>query len=64
MTRRHVTVRLSPQEVSLVLDGLAALDKDDRFTRSVQPAHSEDAVAAATREQAIVMLRAIFEQAR
>lgn len=61
---RQVQVRLSPEEVLLLLRGLDALAAEDEFTRSVQPDHSEQAVAAATRQQGIDMLRAILMEAR
>ena len=60
---RHVQVRLSPDEVSLLLLGLAALAAEDDFTRSVQPSQSHQAVAAVTRLQAIEMLRDVLSEA-
>jgi hypothetical protein len=64
MASGQATLRLTRDEVSLVLAALDALAAQDAFTQSVQPAFSEQAVAAVTRTQAIDMLRAIVEQAR
>jgi len=60
--RRHIRVRLAPDEVALLLRGLDLLRAEDEFTLKVQPAHAEHSVAAETRMQALDMLRAVLTQ--
>jgi hypothetical protein len=62
--RGQVTLRLSADEVVLLQQALDALEQDDAFTLKVQPSHSEQAIQAATRLQAIEMLRLILHEAR
>lgn len=58
--QRRILVRLAPDEVDLLLQGLDLLQAEDEFTRKVQPAHAEQSVAASTRLQALDMLRAVL----
>ncbi len=60
--QRHISVRLAPDEVALLLQGLDLLQAEDEFTRKVQPAHAEQSVAASTRLQALDMLRAVLSR--
>jgi hypothetical protein len=62
--RGQVTVRLTPDEVSLLEQALDALEADDLFTQRVQPSTSEQAIQAVTRVQAVSMLREILREAR
>ncbi len=61
-SRRHIQVRLAPDEVALLLQGLDLLQAEDEFTQKVQPANAEQSVAARTRLQALDMLRAVLSQ--
>lgn len=62
--QRHIQVRLAPDEVALLLQGLDLLQAEDEFTQKVQPPHAEQSVAASTRLQALDMLRAVLSTAR
>lgn len=57
-------MRLTPDEVVLLHQALDALEEYDGFTQKVQPIHSEDAIQAVGRVQAIEMLRLILQEAR
>ncbi len=51
-----VTVRLDPEQVGLLIRGLALVEKELRFTLRVQPYNSHDAIAAG---DAIVVLEGL-----
>jgi hypothetical protein len=61
---KRVTLRLTPDEVALLVRGLDELEKAAAFTRRYQPNQSEQTVGAVTESQAVEMLKAILEEAR
>ena len=61
---RQVTVRLTPDEVALLVRALDELERLAASTRRYQPSQSEQAVRAVTESQAIEMVKAILEEVR
>ena len=56
-------MRRTRDEMSLLHQALDGLEKDDLRTQKVQPSTSEQSIQAATRVQAINMLRTILTKA-
>lgn len=55
--KRHLaTVRLDPEQIGLLIWGLALVEKELRFTLRVQPQNSHDAIAAS---DAIVLVEGL-----